>query len=70
MGRVGKQFVQLLAEEWKGVRERRWNAERPIVCCAAILNWKRNVIRASTIRETIDARINLWEAGCFDGRRF
>jgi hypothetical protein len=47
MGKVGKRFVQLLAEEWKGVRERRWNAEMPIVCCAAILNRKRNIIRAS-----------------------
>jgi hypothetical protein len=66
MGRVGKRFVQLLAEEWKGVRERQWNAERPIVCCAAILSRKRNKIRATTIRDTIDARIDLWEAGCFD----
>jgi hypothetical protein len=67
MGKVGKRFVQSLAEEWRGVRMRQWNSERPLIFCAVILSRKSNVIRAATIRETIEKRLDLWDAGSYDG---
>ncbi|KAL3768952.1 hypothetical protein ACHAWO_004062 [Cyclotella atomus] len=65
-GKVGKRFVTLLANEWAGVRERRWNSERPIVFCAVILNRKTNTISASSIRKVVESRLDMWEAGCYN----
>ena len=36
-GSVGRRFVKCLAEELRGARERRWNAERPMVFMGVIL---------------------------------
>jgi hypothetical protein len=58
-GKVGKRFITLLANEWAGVRERRWNSELPIVFCAVILNRKLNTILASSIRKVIEG----WTCG-------
>ncbi|KAL7503120.1 hypothetical protein ACHAXN_000965, partial [Cyclotella atomus] len=65
-GKVGRRFIKLLTEEWAGVRARKWNSERPIVFCAAILTRKQDVYRAKGIREVIDTKLDLWEAGRYD----
>ena len=36
-GSVDRQFVKYLTEEFRGVRERLWNAERPMVFMGVIL---------------------------------
>ena len=64
-GKIGRTFVEQLAREWRGVRERHWNSERPIVFAAVVLGRKSTVRSASGIRATIEARLKLWEAGRF-----
>eukprot|EP00956_Cyclotella_meneghiniana_P009504 scaffold13157_cov41-Cyclotella_meneghiniana.AAC.3 len=61
-GKIGRAFVELLAKEWRGVRERHWNAERPIVFAAVVLSRSSTVKSASGIKATIEARLKLWEA--------
>ena len=36
-GTVGNKLLYLLAEEWKGVREGRWNSERPLIFIMVVL---------------------------------
>eukprot|EP00957_Ditylum_brightwellii_P022079 1665577-Ditylum_brightwellii.AAC.1 len=36
-GPVGMRFVSLYAAEWRGVRGRAWNSERPLVFAAVVL---------------------------------
>lgn len=63
MCRVGARFVSLLAKEWKGVRERRWNAERPLIFPAAILCKSPSITKAQDIKPRLMKRMDLWEAG-------
>ena len=62
-GKVGKRFVSTLALEFKGVRERRWNSERPLIFPAVILCKSRSVTNAGNIRARIWQRLDLWDAG-------
>ena len=48
-GAVGRRFVQRMAEEWKGVRDRKWNAERPLLFAAVVLQRKLGVRGAKEI---------------------
>ena len=50
-GKVGRRFVQLLTSEWRGVRLRQWNLEKPIVFAAVILRMKKDVTAASAIKK-------------------
>ena len=62
---LGKRFVNLLANEFKGVRLRQWNSERVIVFAAVILNRRSNVKEAKEIKKVIQQRLDMWEAGQF-----
>jgi len=62
-GRIGKRFVLMYTAELKGVRDRKWNSERPSIFPALIL-YKSSTIKASKdIRSTLTMRMNLWEQG-------
>jgi hypothetical protein len=65
-GKVGKRLITQLANEWAGVRERKWNSKRPIVFCAVVLNRKTDIISASSIRNMIESRLDMWDAGCYN----
>ena len=62
-GRVGKRFIQMLTDEWRGVRERKWNAERPLIAAAVILQKKAGVRTAKEIKRRIDLRVSFWLEG-------
>lgn len=62
-GKVGRAFVEQLTKEWRGVRERHWNSEKPLIFAAVVLRRKTTVRSASGIKATIEARLKLWEAG-------
>ena len=53
-GRVGRRFVSLLAQEFHGVRQRKWNSERPIVFVAVVLQKTPGVTAAHDIRRRLD----------------
>ena len=61
-----KAIVNALANEWSGVRLRKWNAERPLIFAACVLHRSVSVIGAKAIKQTIMHRLDLWEAGRFN----
>ena len=63
--KVGNQFVNMLAAEWKGVRTRKWNSERPIIFGAIILQKAYGLRKSCDIRKCIVNRMKLWEEGRF-----
>ena len=56
----------MLVAEFAGVRERRWNSERPMLLVMLVLARQREVSRASDIRKRILQRMDLWRAGAYD----
>ena len=62
-GRVGRRFVQLLANEFRGVRDRKWNGERPLVFATVVLQATGRARKAHEIRRRLTARMDAWEAG-------
>ena len=60
-GRVGRRFVKTLAKEFRGVRDRKWNSERPLVYAKAILQTTPGVKRAKDIRARLEKRMDLWD---------
>ena len=59
----GKRFVNMLANEFRGVRLRQWNAEKAILFPPLILHRLGYVKSASEIKRKIISRMDLWEAG-------
>ncbi|KAI2490762.1 hypothetical protein MHU86_23809 [Fragilaria crotonensis] len=64
-GRVGRRFIATLTSEFRGVRERRWNSERPLVFVATVLQTTQGVRRAKDIRSRLAQRMDLWDQGHF-----
>ncbi|KAI2494156.1 hypothetical protein MHU86_20388 [Fragilaria crotonensis] len=64
-GRVGRRFVTILTSEFRGVRERRWNSERPLVFVATVLQTTPGVRRSKDIRSRLAQRMDLWDQGHF-----
>jgi hypothetical protein len=62
-GRVGRRFLATLTREFRGVRERSWNSERPLVFISVILQTKKGVRRAKDIRAWLTNRMDLWDQG-------
>ena len=64
-GRVGRRFLAILTSEFRGVRERLWNSERPLVFVATVLQTTPGVRRAKDIRLRLAQRMDLWDQGHF-----
>ena len=64
-GKVGRRFVSTLAAEFRGVRDRQWNSERPLIFAAVILQKTTGVQSASSIRQRLTQRMDLWQQGDF-----
>ena len=62
-GKVGRRFITVLVHEFRGVRERLWNSERPLVYVATILQTTPGVRRAKDIRSRLTQRMDLWDQG-------
>ena len=62
-GKVGRRFLVILRLEFLGVRERKWNSERPLVFVATILQKTPGVRRAKDIRRRLARRMDLWDQG-------
>ena len=62
-GTVGNKLLYLLAEEWKGVREGRWNSERPLVFVMVVLQQVEGVTGRQPIIKRINRRMEDWVAG-------
>jgi hypothetical protein len=64
-GRVGRRFLAVLTSEFRGVRERLWNSERPLVFVATVLQTTPGVRRAKDIRLRLAQQMDLWDQGHF-----
>ena len=62
-GEVGRRFTAILSVEWRGVLNRSWNSERPLVFAHVVLTKALGVRRAWEIRARITRRMDLWERG-------
>ena len=62
-GKPTERFILLATEEFKGVRERKWNSERVICFFAVILRKEPGKQKYKEIRELITMRLDLWEQG-------
>jgi hypothetical protein len=49
-GKIGRRFLSIFTSELRGVRDRRWNSERPLVFVATILQTTPGVRRSKDIR--------------------
>jgi hypothetical protein len=65
-GAVGRRFVRILTEELRGIRSRKWNAERFIVFQAVVLQRSREVKNAGAIKRRLSNRMDAWEAEKYD----
>ena len=64
-GKVGRRFLTILVAEFRGVRDRLWNSERPLVFVATVLQTTPGVRRAKDIRKRLAQRMDLWNQGQF-----
>ena len=62
-GKVGRRYVNSLALELQGIRDRRCNSERFIVFQTVTLQRARHVTASRDIRRRIKKRLDAWEAG-------
>jgi len=65
-GKIGAEVVSLMAYELCGVRERKWNSERPLILLACILRRKHGCVKAKEIKKRITTCIDLWRQGKYD----
>ena len=66
-GAVGRRFTEILAAEWRGVLNRSWNSERPLVFAHVVLTKTLGVRRSQDIRARITRRMDIWERGLHTG---
>ena len=59
---AGKDFIHQLCEEFDGVIERKWNSERPLVFCLAMLQKKPGITQSSDIQKCLRHRLAEWKA--------
>ena len=58
--------MNALAEELRGIRDRRWNSGRFIVFQTVTLQRARHVTASRDIRRRIERRLDAWEAGRYE----
>ena len=58
-GVVGRRFMEILAAEWRGVINRSWNSERPLIFAHVVLTKTLGVRRAKEIRARITRCMDL-----------
>ena len=56
-----------MAAEWRGVLDRRWNSEIPLVFAYDVLTKMLGVHRAREIQTRLTQRMDLWERGIHAG---
>ena len=64
-GKQSERLILQAREEFKGVRERKWNSERVIVFFAVILRKEPGRQTYGEVRKLIDLRLDMWEQGKF-----
>ena len=66
-GEVGRRFTEIQAVEWRGVLNRSWKSEIPLVFSHVVLKKKLGVRRTKEIQDRITRRMEIWERGLHAG---
>ena len=62
-GEIGNCFLNTQTALWKGVYERHWNLEKPLIFAACMLTKESGAKFAPDIRKLIMIRLDTWEQG-------
>ena len=62
-----RQFTVVLAAEWRGVLNDKWNPEQPLVVSHMALTRTLGDCKAREIGESIDHQLKFWERGIHAG---
>jgi hypothetical protein len=65
-GGISQRIVATLAREFRGVREQKWNSERPLIFAACVLRKSPGVIGERDIKCRVERRLSLWIGGQYD----
>ena len=65
--KVGRQSTRVLAAEWRGVLNQKWNYEIPLVFAHVFLTSTLGACKAREIWANINRRLDLWERGIHTG---
>ena len=65
--KVRRRFTAVLAAEWRGVLNDKWNSDKPIVFSYVVLTRTLGDCKAREIRARIDRQLNFWERGIHAG---
>ncbi len=63
---AGHRVVSMMAREFTGVRERKWNSECALIFAACVLQKSPGVIRARDIKRRLERRLTLWIGGNYN----
>ena len=66
-GKVGRRFTAVLDVEWRGVLDRKWNSEIPLVFAYGVLTKTLGARKAIYIQARINNQLDLWERGIHAG---
>ena len=67
LGEVGRRFTAVLAAEWRGLLDRKWNSERPLIFAHVVLTKTLGTHKTREIQASIDRRLDLRERGIHSG---
>ncbi len=65
-GGVGQRVVAMLAREFRGVREQKWNSEWAMIFATCVLRKSPGVICARDIKHRVEMRSTLWIGGQYN----
>ena len=66
-GKFGCRFTAVLAAEWRGVLDQKWNSKIPLVFSHVFLTNTLGAHKAKEIQARINRRLDLWERGIHAG---
>ena len=58
---MGRRFTAVLAAEWQGVLDRKWNSEIPLVFAPVVFTKTLGPRKSREIQASIDRQLDLWE---------
>ncbi len=65
-GGIGHRVVVMLAREFRGVRERKWNLECALIFAACVLRKSPGIIRTRDINHRVERKLTLWIGGQYN----
>ena len=58
---MGRRFTAVLATEWRGLLDWKWNSEQPLVFVHVVLKRTKGACNVRETQARINRRLDLWE---------